>query len=84
MNNQTDRVEELLVRTENPEALDSTVQHFGAAVLGGGTTRGYATEDGAYVVRCFGDAEFVAFAIRHQGYGTVVGRRTVFEEGSDD
>lgn len=70
------QVTELLVETANPEALDATVQHFGAAVVGGGVPGGYVKEGDAYVVRCFGDAGFLRFAITNQGYGKVVGERT--------
>lgn len=63
---------DILVRTVNPEALDRTVQNFGAAVVGGGMPSGYVMVDGCYVVRCFGDPGFIKFAITNQGYGEVV------------
>lgn len=63
---------DILVRVANPEALDRTVQSFGAAVVGGGMPGGYVKVDGCYVVRCFGNADFIKFAITHQGYGQVV------------
>lgn len=63
---------DILVKAGNPEALDRTVQHFGAAVVGGGMPGGYVKVDGAYVVRCFGDIGFLKFAITNQGYGEVV------------
>ena len=34
-------VRDLLVKTENPEYLDQTLQHFGAAVVGGGMPGGF-------------------------------------------
>lgn len=64
---------DILVKTGNPDFLDRTVQHFGAAVVGGGMPDGYVKIDGAYVVRCFGNPDFIKFAITNQGYGEVVG-----------
>ena len=66
-------VKDILVETQNPEFLDATVQHFGAAVVGGGMPGGFTKVDGAYVVRCFSDVRFIKFAIENQGYGKVVG-----------
>ena len=63
---------DILVKTSNPDALDRTVQSFGAAVVGGGMSSGYVMVDGCYVVRCFGDPGFLKFAITNQGYGEVV------------
>lgn len=66
------KVKDLLVKTENPEFLDQTLQRFGAAVCGGGMPGGFTVIDGAYVVRCFGDSGFIKFIIENQGYGEVV------------
>jgi len=63
---------DILVECGNPEALDKTVQHFGAAVVGGGMPGGYVKKDGYYVVRVFGNVGFVKFAIENQGYGKVI------------
>ena len=63
---------DILVETGNPDILDKTINHFGAAVVGGGMPGGYTKIDGAYVVRCFGNVRFVKFAIENQGYGKVV------------
>ena len=62
---------DILVKTTSPEYLDKSVQHFGAAVCGGGMPSGYTVIDGAYVVRCFSNPDFVKFAIENQGWGKV-------------
>lgn len=70
---------DLLVKTPNPQYLDSVAQQlFAGAVCGGGMPGGYQTdpETGAYIVRVFGDPGFAKFAIKNQGYGEVVGERT--------
>jgi hypothetical protein len=66
------RAQDILVDTSNPDLLDRTVQSFGAALVGGGMPGGYIKKNGHYIVRCFGNADFVKFAITHQGYGTVI------------
>lgn len=71
------QVTDLLVETSNPDFLDQSVNHLGAAVVGGGMPGGYSKESGAYIVRCFGDPGFIQFAIENQGWGTVVGERAV-------
>lgn len=63
---------DFLVETCNPEYLDKSINYFGAAVIGGGMPGGFVTEDGYYIVRCFGNPDFVKFAIENQGYGRVV------------
>lgn len=69
------QVIDLLVETNNPEALDRTVNHFGAAVVGGGMPDGYVKVGDAYIVRCFGDPGFIEFVIENQGYGRVLRER---------
>ena len=64
-------VRDILVETDNPEYLDDSIQNFGASVVGRGTSRGFIKSDGKYVVRCFGDVNFIAFTIENQGYGKV-------------
>jgi len=66
------QVRDILVETSRPETLDQTMQQFGAVVVGGGTPGGFVRVDGAYVVRCFSNADFIKFAIGNQGYGKVV------------
>ncbi len=61
---------DFLVDTKNPKALDATLQQFAAVLIGGPH---FITHDGHYVVRAFGDAGFVRFAIEHQGYAKVIG-----------
>ena len=64
-------VQELIVSVQNPEILDQTVQQFGSVVVQDARSD-YSKKDGNYVVRCFGNADFVKFAIENQGYGKVV------------
>lgn len=63
---------DILVKTENPDALDKILNQFGAALVGGGMPSGYSKIDGCFVVRCFGDSGFVKFMITNQGYGEVI------------
>lgn len=65
---------DILVETPNPEALDSILQQFGAALVGGGMPRGYARVDDSYVARVFGPAGFIEFMLTNQGYAKVVRR----------
>lgn len=68
-----ERAHDILVRTNNPQALDETVQQLGtAAVIQAQTPSGYLSVDGCWVVRVFGDPGFIWFAITQQGYGEVV------------
>lgn len=64
---------DLIVETPNPTALDETMNQapFGAAVVDG-TWNGTTCH-----VRCFGNHDFVSFAIDQQGYGRVVGQERV-------
>ena len=65
-------VQDILVETSNPELLDKTLNALGAALVGGGMPGGFIQIDGVYLVRCFGDAGFIEFAIENQGYGKVI------------
>ena len=68
----TDRpVVDLIVATPNAEALDQTMQGLGAAVVDG-SWNGETCD-----VRCFGNHDFIAFAIKSQGYGEVRGQKDV-------
>ena len=70
---------DLLVRTGNPEYLDSVAQQlFAGALVGGGTSSGYKIDlpTGAYVLRVFGNVQFAKFALKNQGYGEVIGETT--------
>jgi hypothetical protein len=72
------RVVDLIVRTRDPRALDSTVRALGAAAVHQDSPDVY-TPVGVdlFAVRCFGCAAYVEYAIGKQGYGEVVGRRPV-------
>ncbi len=64
---------DFLVECGNPEAFDRTIQQLGTAVLlDGGTKGNYIKKEGYYVMRIFGDAGFLKFAIENQGYGKVI------------
>jgi hypothetical protein len=70
---ETPEAVDLLVRTNNPAALDRTVQALGPAAVVGGPDD-FVLLEGCYVVRCFGRAGFIEYAINKQGYGEVVRR----------
>ena len=63
---------EFLIECRNPEAFDRTVQSMGAVLCDDGNKGQYIKQDGYYVMRVFGDAGFLKFAIEMQGYGKVI------------
>lgn len=65
---------DFIVKVNNPHGLDQIVQGWRSVVLQdeNGAYEPYNDTRGYYTVRCFGDPEFVKFAINHQGYGKVV------------
>lgn len=64
---------DFLVECLDPKAFDQTIQKLGtAALVNGGNENNYAKKDGYYVMRVFGDAGFLKFAIENQGYGKVI------------
>lgn len=64
---------DFLIECGNPEAFDNTIQQLGAAALIDGGVKGkYIKKDGYYIMRVFGDAGFLKFAIENQGYGKVI------------
>jgi hypothetical protein len=65
-------VKDFLVETNNPECFNETINGFGAALVGGGMPGGFVKRGEHYVMRVFGDAGFVKFAIESQGYGKVI------------
>lgn len=74
-------VVDLVVEAGDPAVLDRTVQKLGAAAVHQDDDGTYASAGlNRYLVRCFGCADYVTFAIRHQGYGKVVSRQIVQAE----
>lgn len=64
---------DFLIQCGNPEAFDRTINSLGAAALVENGGKGqYLQKDDYYVMRVFGDAGFLKFAIENQGYGKVV------------
>jgi len=64
---------DFLVECMNPEAFDKTINQLGAAALVESGGKGqYLMKDGYYVMRVFGDAGFIKFAIGNQGYGKII------------
>lgn len=59
------------VKTNNPADLDRIVQTMGA-VVEQYPSGDYVVKNGVVNVRCFGDADYVIYAIESQGYGTVI------------
>jgi hypothetical protein len=63
----------LVVMTKNPQALDTTLQQLGAVVMQNPDGSYMETVDGHYYVRPLNDnTGFISFAIKNQGYGTVI------------
>jgi uncharacterized protein (DUF302 family) len=54
---------DFLVECRNPKLFDQTIQQLGASVL---------IKNGYYIMRVFGNAGFLKFAIENQGYGKVI------------
>lgn len=64
---------DFLIKCGNPDAFDTTIQQLGAAALIEGNAKGtYLQKDGYYVMRVFGDAGYLKFAIQQQGYGEII------------
>ena len=71
-------MKELLVRTNNREALNRTL----LALVGGHYLIAETPEpDGSYTIRAFPEESmrFLKFAIKHQGYADIVGEREIPE-----
>lgn len=72
---------EILVKTNNPKALDELLQHnFSSALVAEeafGSVGVYHREGDCYVARCFAGADFVAFALEAQGYAEVISIRGI-------
>ena len=69
MKNHTD----FLIECGNPKAFDKTIRQLGAAVLiNAGQEDNYTMKEGYYIMRVFGDAGFIKFAISNQGYGKII------------
>lgn len=70
---------DLIVKCHNPAALDNVMQSFCALVQQDGDLDNpqYIQKDGGYVVRCFGNVNFIKFVIENQGYGEVIGELDV-------
>jgi len=66
-------MKELLVKTGNRNALDSTLQQLGGLVAE------LPEPDGTYAVRAFPPERitFLKFAIEQQGYAQIVGERDI-------
>jgi len=65
------KVIDILVKCNNPKALDQTLQSLGSALVQNYPDV-YMMIEECYIARCFGNADFVKFAITQQGYGKVV------------
>lgn len=64
---------DLLVDTNNPEALDELMQQsFRACLLGGPDD--FERMEGHYILRCFGDPSYLELTIKNQGYATFIKR----------
>lgn len=67
------QAKDFLVQCGNPEAFDKTIQQLGtAALIDAGTKGKYIQKDGHYVMRVFGNPDFLRFAIENQGYGKII------------
>ena len=71
------RKKELLVKTNNPNVLDETIQSLGGLVCMN-NDGSYKKEKDYYTVRSIsGDIDFLKFTIIKQGYGEILGERNI-------
>lgn len=69
---ETKKATDFLVKCGNPVGFNRTIMQMGAALIEDGAPDHYKMIDECYVMRVFGDPGYVVFAIKTQGYGTVV------------
>ncbi len=62
---------DIYVKTGNPAALDTLMNSMGAVVEQDASGDYVIRNDGVVKVRCYGDVDYLIFAIEHQGYGEV-------------
>lgn len=66
-------MEEIKIKVGNPAKFDKTVQSLGPCALLQKADGSYNTDaDGNYTLRIFGNAEYIKFAIKNQGYGIII------------
>ena len=65
------KYKDFLVDTRNPKVLDQTLNQMGAALIGG--PENFIQVEGHYVMRAFGNPDYVRWACEHQGYCKVIG-----------
>jgi len=69
----SNKATDFLIQCGNPKVFDKTIQELGAAVLiNNGVQGDYTKKEGFYIMRIFGDAGFLKFAIDNQGYGIII------------
>ncbi len=73
MNDSKPKYHDFLIDTPNPRALDSLLQSSFASALIEISPAVYMQVDGHYVVRCFGDPNYLKFALESQGYAKIIG-----------
>lgn len=61
-----------LVKCKNPKYFDQTVNMMGAVLQQNQDDSYVQDKDGYYNMRVLGDAGFVEFAIKNQGYGEII------------
>jgi hypothetical protein len=62
-----------LVDCADPSMFDNTIQKLGTAMLFDGGNKGdYKKVDGYYLMRVYANEGYIEFAIKNQGYGTIV------------
>lgn len=69
---ETPKATDFLVETNSPEYLDSTIQAWSAVLVGGGMPGGFVKKGKYYVMRVFGNPDFVKFAVDEQGYCKII------------
>lgn len=67
-----DETVEFLIDSYNPEALDKVLNSMGAVMMQDPNGIYSIDDDGHYIVRCYGDINYVKFACKEQGYGRLV------------
>ena len=62
-----------IVECHNPKAFDQTINQMGAMLQQNADGSYFEKAHGFYIMRVLGNAGYVLFAIKSQGYGKVIG-----------
>ena len=71
-------INELIVETLNPKALDKTISYFGGLVEQDENGNYVSCGQNCYKVRSISNnVDFIRFAIKNQGYGKIINKKDI-------